>query len=96
MEKIENKMVEFKNHRRFSFRYLSKDIIPVSVRLKSNIKAPKGNYIVRKAERVLLNERVRLINNSITMSMYQRGTCIDPKLWRNVINLSRSKGNIDI
>ena len=44
---------------------------------QSNIKTPKSNYIFRKAERALLNEKVRLINNSITMFMYQRDTCID-------------------
>ena len=57
-------MVDFENHRRFSLRCLSKDIIPVSVRLKSNIKTPKGKHIVREVERALLNERVRSINNS--------------------------------
>ena len=76
-EKIENKMEDFQNHRRFFLRGLSKVIIPVSVRLKSNIKTPKGKYIIRKIERPLLNERVRSINNSITMLMYQRDTCID-------------------
>ena len=48
-KKIEIKMADFKNHRRFSLRCLSKGIIPVSVK-------PKGNYIVKKAERTLLNE----------------------------------------
>ena len=36
-----------------------------------NIKTPKGRHIVRKAERALLNERVRSINNSITMFKMQ-------------------------
>ena len=47
--KTENKMMDFQNHRRFLLRCLSKDIIPVNVRLKSNIKTPKGNYIISKA-----------------------------------------------
>ena len=49
------KMADFKNHRRFLLRCISKGIIPVSVKLKSNVKTPKGNYIVKKAERALLN-----------------------------------------
>ena len=49
--KLEYKMADFENHQRFSLRCLSKDIIPVSVRIKSNIKTPKGKHIVRKAER---------------------------------------------
>ena len=76
-EKLEYKMVDFEKHCRFTLRCLSKDVIPVSVRLKSTIKTPKGRYIVRKAERALLNERVRLINNSLTMFKAQRDTCIN-------------------
>ena len=37
----------------------------------------KGIYIVRKAERMLMNERVRLINNMITMFRWQIDTCIN-------------------
>ena len=55
-EKLEYKMVDSSNHRRFALRCLSKGLIPVSVRLKSNIKTPKGKQIIRKAERALLNE----------------------------------------
>ena len=52
-EKFEYKMVDFSNHRRFSLRCLSKDLIPVSVRLKSNVKTAKGRQIIKKAERAL-------------------------------------------
>ena len=68
-------MPDFQNHRCFSLRCLSKDLIPTSVRLKSNIKTPKGKCIIRKAERALLNERIRSINNSITMFKLLRDTC---------------------
>ena len=40
-EKLECKMEDFKNHRRFLLRCLSADIIPVSIRLKSNIRSLK-------------------------------------------------------
>ena len=66
-EKIENKMADFSNLRRFSLRCLSEDIIPVSIRLKSNIKTPKGYYLIKKGGRALLNERIRSINNTINM-----------------------------
>ena len=66
-ERLEYKMADFENHRRFTLRCLSKDVIPVSVRLKTTIKTTKGRYIIKKAERALLNERVRNINNSLTM-----------------------------
>ena len=71
----ETVLSNFQNRRRFSHRCLSKDILPVSVKLKSIVKTPKGKNLVRKAERALLNERVRLINN--TMFMHQIDTCID-------------------
>ena len=75
-EKLEYKMADFSNHRRFSLRCLSKGLIPVSVRLKSNIKTPKGRQIIKKAELALLNERVRSINNSIAMFTMRRDTCM--------------------
>ena len=62
---------------RFSLRGLSKDLIPVSVRLKSNIKTPKGRQIIKKAERALLNERIRSMNNSIAMFTIQMDTCMN-------------------
>ena len=71
------KMVDFKNHRRFTLRCLSKGIVPVSIKLKSAVKTPKGIYIVRKAERMLMNERIRSINNTITMLNCQIHACIN-------------------
>ena len=76
-EKLELKMADFSNHRRFSLRCLSEGLIPVSVRLKSNIKTPKGRQIIKKAEIALLNERVRSINNSLVMFTMQRDTCMN-------------------
>ena len=69
-------MADFKNHRQFSLRCLSNDVIPVSIRLKSNIKTPKGKEIIRKTEKALLNERIHSINNSIYMFRLQLDTCI--------------------
>ena len=70
-------MVDFTNHRRFTFRCLSKGLVPVSICLKKNIKTPKGLQIIERAERSLLNERVRSINNTLNMLKSQRDTCID-------------------
>ena len=76
-EKCEYKMAEFQNHRQFSLRCLSKDIIPTSVRLKSTIRTPKAKYIIKRAKRALLNERIRSINNMITMFKNLRDTYIN-------------------
>ena len=71
------KMAEFKNHRRFTLRCISKGLIPVSIKLKTKVQTPKGNQILRKAERMLMNKRVRSINNTINMLNCQADTCIN-------------------
>ena len=76
-EKLEYKMAAFQNHRIFLLRCLKEDLIPVSVKLKSNLTTPKARQIIRKTERVLLNERIRNINNTITMATTKRDTCIN-------------------
>ena len=83
-EKLEIKTAEFKNHRRFTLRCLSKGLIPVSIKLKTTVKTPKGIYIIRKAERMLMNERIRSINNTIIMLNHQIDTCID--ILKGIIN----------
>ena len=42
----------------------------IQLNLKSNIRTPKGYYIIKKAERALLNERIRSINNTIKFPEY--------------------------
>ena len=98
-EKMGNKMVDFSNHRRFTLRCLKEDIIPVSIRLKSTIRTPKGHHIIRKAERALLNERIRLVNNTITMLKIQVDTCKHHlkkkhwtvRAWKSTQGLSRRR-----
>ena len=70
-------MAAFQNHRIFLLRCLKEDLIPVSIKLKSNISTPKAKQITRKAEKALLNERIRTINNTITMATTKRDTCIN-------------------
>ena len=74
-EKLEKKMANYRNHPRFTIKCLKNEVIPVSVRLKTNIKTPKGIQIIRKAEKQLLNECIRLITNTIELLMLKRDTC---------------------
>ena len=76
-ERTELKMANFQNHRQFTLRYLSEKVTPVSIKLKSHIKTPKGLQIIRRAERSLLNERVIMINYTINMMSMQKDTCIN-------------------
>ena len=64
-EHHEKKLADFNNHRRFPLRCLSKKITPVSLSLKNNIKRERGIKIIQRAEKQLMNERVRSINNTI-------------------------------
>ena len=76
-EKLECKMANFQNHRRFSLRCLKQEVILVSIRMKTNVKTPRGLYIVKRAEKTLLNERIRSVNNMINMLKTQIDTCIE-------------------
>ena len=71
-EKVEKKMANYKNHRRFSIKCLKRDIIPVSIRLRTCLYTRKASQIIRKAEKQLLNECIRSINNTIEINMFRR------------------------
>ena len=95
-------MEDFQNQRRFSLRCLSADIIPVSIKLKSNIKSPKGYNIRKRAENALLNERIRMVNSTITMFGIQIDTCmnqlkgiLNKKPWKSAWYSSRQRESLD-
>ena len=62
-ETLHIKDSDYKNHHRFTLRCLGKDIVPVSVKLKSTIKPRRAKQIIHKAERQLLQDRVKAFNN---------------------------------
>ena len=76
-ERLECKIVDFQNHKRFLPRCLSADIIPVSIKLQSKIKTPKVCSIIKRTERALLNERIRTVNNTITVFGIHIDTCMN-------------------
>ena len=60
----------------------------MSIRLKTNVRTTKGLGIIRKAERKLLNECIRFINNSLELNMYEKKAIIqqlEEKLDHNTI-----------
>ena len=77
-------MADFANHQRFTLRCLSKGLVPVSICLQKNIRTPKGLQIIKRAERALMNERIRSINNTLNMVRDLRDTCINQL--REVLN----------
>ena len=64
-ESLNMKIFNFKNHQRFSLRCLSDDLIPVHLKLKNIVRTHKSDCIIHRAERGLLNERIRSINHTL-------------------------------
>ena len=62
-ERLRLRSSDYKNHRIFSLRCIHQQLIPVSIRLKSTLDTPKARQIIRKAEKDLLQARVKAINN---------------------------------
>ena len=54
---------DYRNHRIFSLRCIHNELVPVSIKLKSTLDTPKARQIIRKAEKDLLQARVKAINN---------------------------------
>ena len=68
------KIANYRNHRRFLIKCLKHEVIPVSVKLKTSIHTAKGLQIIRRAEKQLLNECIRSINNMLEIYMFRRDT----------------------
>ena len=64
-----------KNHRIFTLRCIHKELIPGSIKLKSTLKTEKTNKIVRKAEKDLLQARVKAINSILDNVAKQTELC---------------------
>ena len=66
------KMCDYEDHRRFLLRCLGNGIIPVSIRLKNHVRTQRSDNIIHKAERSLLNKRIREVN--ITLDWLKHDT----------------------
>ena len=71
-ENLNMKICNYQNHRRFSLRCLGNGITPVSLKLKNTIRTHRSDCIIQKAERSLLNERVRSLNNTLHQLEHDR------------------------
>ena len=54
---------DYKNHRIFTLRCLHKDLVPVNTKLKSTLKTKRAKEIIRKAEKDLIQARIKAINS---------------------------------
>ena len=74
-EKLRIRASEYKNHRIFTLRCLHNDLIPVSIKLKSTLKSTRANKILRKAEKDLLQARIKTINFILDNTSKQLEEC---------------------
>ena len=71
-EKLQIRDCNYRNHRIYILRCISKGLIPVSIRLKTTIRPEKARKIIRKAERDLFQARVKSINSLLGYNAQQR------------------------
>ena len=69
------KFCPYKNHRIFSLRCIHNDLVPSSIKLKSTLKSTRANQILRKAEKDLLQARVKSINYILDQTSKQLEGC---------------------
>ena len=74
-ERLQLRTSDYKNHRIFSLRCLHKDLVPVSIELKSTLTTSKARQIIRKVEKNLLQARVKAINNILDQVANQTEEC---------------------
>ena len=75
MGKLRLRTAEYKNHRIFTLRCLHNDLIPVSIKLKSTLKSARASQILRKAEKELLQTRIKSINYILDNTSKQLEEC---------------------
>ena len=74
-ERLQLRASNYKNHRIFTLRCLHKDLIPVSIKLKSTLKTEKGRKIIRKVVKDLLQAWVKAINSILDNVAKQTEEC---------------------
>ena len=66
---------DYKNHRIFTLRCLHKELVPVSIKLKSTLNTARARKIVRKAEKDLIQARIKSINSILNNVAKQIEEC---------------------
>ena len=74
-EKLKIRASDYRNHRIFTLRCLHSDLIPVSIKLKSTIKSTRAKQNLRKAEKELLQARIKSINFILDSTSQQLEEC---------------------
>ena len=74
-ERLRLRETDYKNHRIFTLRYLHKELVPVSIKLKSTLNTTRAKKIIRRAEKDLIQARIKSINNILNNMAQQIEEC---------------------
>ena len=74
-EKSKLRDYNYRKHRVFTLKCISNELVPVSLRLKTTLKTEKARKIIRKAEKDLLQARVKSINSILGDNTKQTELC---------------------
>ena len=74
-ERLQLRETDYKNHRIFTLRCLHKELVPVSIKLKSTLNTARAKKIVRKAEKDLIQARIKSINSILYNVVKQIEEC---------------------
>ena len=88
-ERFQIRDCNYRNHRIFTLKCIMNDLVPVNIRLKTTVKTEKATKIIRKAERDLLQTRVKSINSILGDNAKQRELC-----WSQLVSIL-SKATMD-
>ena len=74
-ERFQIRDCDYRNHRIFTLKCITKDLVPVSIRLKTSIRTEKARKIIRKTEKRSYQARVKSINSILGDNTKQRELC---------------------
>ena len=66
---------DYKNHRIFTLRCIHKELVPVSIKLKTTLRTEMAKKIIRAAEKQLLQARIKSINSILDNNAKQTELC---------------------
>ena len=74
-ERLQLRDCDYKNHSIFTLRCIHKELVPVSIRLKTTLRTENAKKIITIAEKQLLQARIKSINSILDNNAKQRELC---------------------
>ena len=74
-ERLQIGHCDYRNNRIFVLRCITKELVPVSIKLKTTVKTEKARKIMRNVERDLLQARIKSINSLLGYNAKLRDLC---------------------